>query len=270
MFLLVQIFTFCVKRVYTFCYNLIRFSFPWHFLTFTKTSDKRVYKELLLFEKQTTKDKLKSQKRQINYSQYQWQYFNRWKKNAHTATLWYCLNNEVDLLTLKKIIFHRCFKWSFLFFWPTHDVWFVNHSFVFWKNLEENTLHCHRWTRKIELKLSDLVLRTGQCVVFYARWILFRFLFSDQANNSSAVDSLPLLNHNADFTKNELAVSLSCFWFENRGWANEENYFYFNANVTRRSQNRSICRLWSSYDLIAVQVIFFYMEKDLCFQRVWP
>lgn len=94
--------------------------------------------------------------------------------------------------------------------------------------------------------------------------------FSDQANNSSAVDSLPLLNHNADFTKNELAVSLSCFWFENRGWANEENYFYFNANVTRRSQNRSICRLWSSYDLIAVQVIFFYMEKDLCFQRVWP
>lgn len=74
----------------------------------------------------------------------------------------------------------------------------------------------------------------------------------------------------ADFTKNELAVSLSCFWFENRGWANEENYFYFNANVTRRSQNRSICRLWSSYDLIAVQVIFFYMEKDLCFQRVWP
>lgn len=28
-----------------------------------------------------------------------------------------CLNNEVDLLTLKKkIIFHRCFKWSFLFF----------------------------------------------------------------------------------------------------------------------------------------------------------
>lgn len=88
MFLLVQIFTFCVKRVYTFCYNLIRFSFQWHFLTFTKTSDKRVYQELLLFEKQTTKDKLKSQKRQINYSQYQWQYFNRWKKIAHTATLW--------------------------------------------------------------------------------------------------------------------------------------------------------------------------------------
>lgn len=102
MFLLVQIFTFCVKRVYTFCYNLIRFSFPWHFLTFTKTSDKRVYKELLLFEKQTTKDKLKSQKRQINYSQYQWQYFNRWKYCPYCNVMIMLSNNEVDLLTLKK------------------------------------------------------------------------------------------------------------------------------------------------------------------------
>lgn len=166
-------------------------------------------------------------------------------------------------------MFKEEFSFLVFFFWPTHDVWFVNHCLfserIFWR---KNSLPSMNTENRIKAIRSCFENWTIGCILCPMNTVSLSFFRSSQQFQCSrqSASAEPQCGFYKKWTCRLFIMFL--IW---KSWVSQwRDFFYFNANVTRQSQNRSICRLWSSYDLIAVQVIFFYMEKDLCFQRVWP